>query len=73
MEDNGFDVVVENMQDMKIIKSRYQVPPELQSCHTAIVDDYLLEGHVPVQEIHRLLDERPTSAMRSGVRYPSEC
>jgi len=59
MEDNGFDVVVENMQDMSMIKSRYQVPPELQSCHTAIVDGYVIEGHVPVQEINRLLTERP--------------
>ena len=44
---------------MSIIKSRYQVPPELQSCHTAIVDGYVIEGHVPVQEITRLLSERP--------------
>lgn len=44
---------------MSIIKSRYQVPPELQSCHTAIVDGYVLEGHVPVREINRLLNERP--------------
>lgn len=59
MEDNGFDAVVENVQDMSIIKIRYQVPPELQSCHTAIVDGYVIEGHVPVQEITRLLSERP--------------
>ena len=59
MEDNGFDAVVENVQDMSIIKIRYQVPPELQSCHTAIVDGYVIEGHVPVTEINRLLAERP--------------
>jgi hypothetical protein len=41
------------------IKSRYQVPPELQSCHTAIVDGYVIEGHVPAPEIERLLSERP--------------
>jgi hypothetical protein len=41
------------------VKSRYQVPPELQSCHTAIVDGYIIEGHVPVAEIERLLTERP--------------
>ncbi len=44
---------------MSIIKIRYQVPPELQSCHTAIVDGYVIEGHVPVREINRLLSERP--------------
>ena len=59
MEDNGFDVTVENVQDMSVIKTRYQVPLELQSCHTAIVDGYVIEGHVPVREITRLLSERP--------------
>jgi len=59
MEDNGFDATVENVQDMSMIKTRYQVPPELQSCHTAIVDGYVIEGHVPVREINRLLSEHP--------------
>jgi hypothetical protein len=59
MELNGFKVVVEDVQDMARVKARYLVPPELQSCHTAIVDGYVLEGHVPVREIDRLLSERP--------------
>jgi hypothetical protein len=59
VEANGFNATVEDVQNMSIIKSRYQVPPELQSCHTAIVDGYVIEGHVPVQEITRLLSERP--------------
>ena len=59
MEENGFDATVEDVQDISIIKSRYHVPPELQSCHTAIVDGYVIEGHVPVREINRLLNERP--------------
>jgi hypothetical protein len=50
---------VKNVQDMGPIKSLYQVPSELQSCHTAIVDGYVIEGHVPVREINRLLSERP--------------
>jgi hypothetical protein len=41
------------------IKTEYQVPSTLQSCHTAIVDGYVIEGHVPVREIERLLAERP--------------
>jgi len=49
---------VEAVQDISIIKSRYHVPPELQSCHTAIVDGYVIEGHVPIKEINRLLNER---------------
>lgn len=41
------------------IKVEYQIPVELQSCHTAIVDGYVIEGHVPVSEIERLLTEKP--------------
>ncbi len=41
------------------MKSKYQVPARLQSCHTAIVDGYVIEGHVPAREIGRLLSERP--------------
>lgn len=46
-------------QDMGPIKVQYQVPAELESCHTAIVDGYVIEGHVPVSEINRLLAEKP--------------
>ena len=59
MEANGFPVQVEDAVDMAPIKARYHVPPELESCHTAIVDGYVIEGHVPVAEIERLLAERP--------------
>lgn len=59
MEMNGFTLNAEDVQDMAQVKVRYLVPPELQSCHTAIVDGYIIEGHVPVEEINRLLRERP--------------
>ena len=59
MEQNGFTVITEDVQDMAQVKVRYLVPPELQSCHTAIVDCYVIEGHVPVEEINRLLSEQP--------------
>ncbi len=64
MEENGFTVQVENVADLAPIKTQYQVPPALQSCHTAIVDGgdqgrYIIEGHVSVKEINRLLAERP--------------
>ena len=59
MEDNGFDVTVEEVENMAVIKARYHVPPQLESCHTAIVDGYVVEGHVPVREINRMLVERP--------------
>lgn len=50
---------MKDAQDMAPIKIQYQVPAELESCHTAIVDGYVIEGHVPVSEINRLLSERP--------------
>ncbi len=59
MEENGFTVVFEDIQDFAAVKARYLVPAELQSCHTAVVDGYVIEGHVPAADIERLLMERP--------------
>ena len=59
MEQHGFSVAEENVQDIMAIKAQYQVPTNLQSCHTAIVDGYVIEGHVPVEEVLRLIEERP--------------
>ncbi len=67
MEENGYDVQVADVQDLNAVKNQYQVPLELQSCHTAIVDGYIIEGHVPVAEIERLLAERPDIA---GLAVP---
>jgi hypothetical protein len=58
---------VENVQNLAAVKDRYQVPIELQSCHTAIVDGYIIEGHVPLAEIERLVVERPDIA---GLAVP---
>jgi hypothetical protein len=60
LEDNGFTVKVHDAQDLTAVKSQYKIPTSLQSCHTAIVDGYVIEGHVPIEEIERLLAERPT-------------
>ena len=59
MEQSGFAVKTENLSDLSAVKQRYQVPADLQSCHTAIVDGYVIEGHVPAADIDRLLAERP--------------
>ena len=56
---NGFDVKIEETEVLDQIKTKYQVPDTLLSCHTAIVDGYVIEGHVPAAEIERLLKERP--------------
>ena len=47
------------MQNLASVKNSKQVPAELQSCHTAIVDGYIVEGHVPIAEIERLIAEKP--------------
>jgi hypothetical protein len=67
MEENGFRVQVEDVNDLTAVKRNQQIPSQLQSCHTAIVDGYVIEGHVPVAEINRLLEERPDIA---GLAVP---
>ena len=47
------------MASLDQIKDKYQVPAELQACHTAIVNGFVIEGHVPFEEIERLLNEKP--------------
>ena len=59
MATNGFTLQIEDVSDLTQVKAEYQVPSELQACHTAIVDGYTIEGHVPAAEIKRLLSERP--------------
>lgn len=59
LEKNGYSIEVHNQYDMSPIKAEYDVPRRLQSCHTAKVGDYVIEGHVPADEIDRLLKEKP--------------
>jgi hypothetical protein len=56
---NGFTVRTTDMESTGPIQSRHGVPPEVRSCHTAIVNGYVVEGHVPAGEVKRLLKERP--------------
>lgn len=59
MERNGFRVETTNVRDLSTIKRRHGVPADGDSCHTALVEDYVVEGHVPASDIERLLTERP--------------
>ncbi|MFC7369675.1 DUF411 domain-containing protein [Vreelandella zhaodongensis] len=59
LEEAGFNVNHHRDGDLRAIKIANGVPPELASCHTAIVDGYVIEGHVPASDIKRLLDEQP--------------
>ncbi len=55
----GFKIETEDVDNLTPIKKQYGVPANLQSCHTAVVDGYVIEGHVPPADIERLLAERP--------------
>ena len=52
-------MVVENRADLRPIKTQYRVPADLEACHTAVIERYVIEGHVPADVISRLLRERP--------------
>ena len=55
----GFAPRVEELEDLAPIREKYGVPFELSSCHTGVVAGYVLEGHVPVADVDRLLREKP--------------
>lgn len=60
LEEEGFKVKAIDHDDVDSIKVKYGLPDaKLKSCHTAIVDGYIVEGHVPANDIERLLRERP--------------
>jgi len=63
----GFKTVVHDDDDMSTVKDNLGVPRELRSCHTVQVDKYVLEGHVPAEDLTRLLKERPKVA---GLAVP---
>ncbi len=55
----GFEVDVRDTADMRAVKERVGIPPAKGSCHTAEVGGYFIEGHVPAEDVRRLLAERP--------------
>jgi hypothetical protein len=59
LEANGFDVTVHDVERMEAVKARLGVPRGLGACHTAEVEGFVVEGHVPAEDVHRLLEERP--------------
>ena len=63
----GFTVTAKDVDDLAAIKSKLGVPASLGSCHTAIVGQYVVEGHVPAADIRKLLREKPKVA---GIGVP---
>jgi hypothetical protein len=64
VEAAGFAAKVTELDDASLddLKRKRGVPATAQSCHTAFVNGYIVEGHVPAHEIHRMLKERPAIA-----------
>lgn len=59
LEANGFKVDAHDVADLTQVKLEHGIRRELTACHTALVDGYVIEGHVPAEDIQRLLQERP--------------
>ena len=67
LRENGFEVTVRPTHDLPLIKRQHGVPGELEGCHTTLVDGYVVEGHVPVNTLLRMLAEKPEI---KGVSLP---
>lgn len=67
LREKGFEVRTGDMRDLTEFKASHGVPRQLESCHTALVAGYVLEGHVPGADVQRLVEERPAIA---GLAVP---
>lgn len=63
----GFNVTVEERDDLEPLKAYHDVRPDIASCHTGLIDGYVIEGHVPAADVKRLLEERPDD---TGLAVP---
>ena len=59
LEGEQFKVKKTNMTSLDSIKTKYNIPGEMQSCHTGVVGKYFIEGHVPIEAINKLLKDQP--------------
>ena len=67
LRDNGLEVVDNIVEDVSIIKNKYQIPNNLRSCHSAQIANYTIEGHVPIKSINKLFKENPNI---NGIAVP---
>jgi hypothetical protein len=59
LKENGFDVEVVETNDLSKIKAEHNVPEKLYGCHSTLIDNYVFEGHVNVESIQQVLEEKP--------------
>ncbi|HLR91006.1 MAG TPA: DUF411 domain-containing protein [Balneolaceae bacterium] len=69
--DRGFLVVQEKVPNLQAVKQSHNVPGVLSSCHTAITNGYVIEGHVPAEDIHRLLTDQPDAIGLAAPGMPA--
>ena len=67
LRSNGLDVTVIEHPNMTLIKQKHGVGEDLEGCHTTLVEGYVVEGHVPVAALKRLLSEKPAI---KGISLP---
>lgn len=67
MRSNGFEIEVKPTNDLNQISAKAGVPEKYQGCHTMFVGGYVVDGHVPVEVVRKLLSERPPIA---GITLP---
>lgn len=71
LTENGFKVTGKDVDNVQPIKDDVGLPAKLASCHTAIVEGYVVEGHVPAGDIKRMLKERPRIVGLSAPGMPN--
>ena len=59
LKEKGFEVEVIKIKDLTEIKEKYKLPANKQSCHTMVMGNYFIEGHVPMEAVEKLLKEKP--------------
>ena len=67
LEKEKFNVKQTDMRSLHSIKQKYNIPLEMQSCHTTIIGKYFIEGHVPLEAVNKLLKEQPNV---DGIALP---
>ncbi|WP_104722648.1 DUF411 domain-containing protein [Helicobacter mesocricetorum] len=68
MTKKGYEIHSSYAEDIREIKQKYQIHPKFESCHTGIIDEYVVEGHVPEDAIKWLLENKPKDVI--GISVP---
>lgn len=67
LKKKGFTVQTMNVPDLSSTKAKYGVPASMESCHTVVIDNYFIEGHMPVEAIAKLVTDQPSI---KGIALP---